>query len=325
MKKIVFILCLVGFYLDSSSQKIASNLSMNKNEFILKVEMEREFTVGENVPFVLSLLSKKNKVEIYDLETAWLYFEIEPYINENYQSMQKPGWYKTTGGTYRYNIDNTGEIQLLNLKQNIVKVENNVPISKKYELNSLMQNGFVYPGNYKLIIIYEWQLKDSITFYVRPNYSKGIPVLMKAIESSVIYGNTSGVQLFYYLTGYLPEQKLGDVLEDFKIAPKLRQWWQEHKDLILKIESTLNQEQYKNLHYGDKVPDLIKHLKSINYQERLAARDTLVQITGMPDWKPSSQDTDDEIKKVVDEVQQWWNKNKELITWINRVIFDSRI
>ena len=224
MEKIVFILCLVGFYLDSSSQKIASNLSMNKNEFILKVEMEREFTVGENVPFVLSLLSKKNKVEIYDLETAWLYFEIEPYINENYQSMQKPGWYKTTGGTYRYNIDNTGEIQLLNLKQNIIKVENNVPISKKYELNSLMQNGFVYPGNYKLIIIYEWQLKDSITFYVRPNYSKGIPVLMKAIESSVIYGNTSVVKLFYYLTGYLPEQTLGDVLEDFKIAPKLRQW-----------------------------------------------------------------------------------------------------
>lgn len=133
--------------------------------------------------------------------------------------------------------------------------------------------------------------------------------------------------MFYYLTGY---QSWNDSVTykyeyHYKETPKLRIWWQAHKDLILKIESSLNQEQYKNLHYGDKVPDLIKHLKSVNYQERLAARNTLYEIAGVPEWKPNPGDTDVEIKSKVDEVQQWWNKNKELVTWVNRVIMDSRL
>lgn len=325
-KKLIIIL-LAFHHLSLLFGQYESKLKLDTSNLNMQLKVKDDYCFACPIPFSIELMAHKS-VEIFDLNTGYLSFQ----LNKKGKSNITPKRYSkaATGGWYRYStyltIDSIYETDFEQIKQNSILLNSNEKTSKEFDMINLFYK-FPEPGVYVLLVEYEGYIKTSRKFSIIIDYQKCITNILNALENNKLVGGVSSLNMFYYLTGY---QSWNDSVtykyeHHYKETPELRIWWQVHKDLILKIESTLNQEQYKNLHYGDKVPDLINHLKSINYQERLAARDTLVQITGMPDWKPSSQDTDDEIKKVVDEVQQWWNKNKELITWINRVIFDSRI
>ena len=101
----------------------------------------------------------------------------------------------------------------------------------------------------------------------------------------------------YYLLAY-PQRRHyhGPDSLHYRQAPVLRAWWEEHKELILRVESVLNQESYKDLIYEERAPKLLEKLEIGEYRERLAARNELYEILGLPEWKPSVSDTEKEVQ-----------------------------
>ncbi len=72
------------------------------------------------------------------------------------------------------------------------------------------------------------------------------------------------------------------------------------------------------LYYKESVPTLIARLEQGSFEQRVWARNTLKEITGMPDWLPTRSDSVETIKVEVEKVRSWWLEHKMLIELINR-------
>jgi hypothetical protein len=185
---------------------------------------------------------------------------------------------------------------------------------------------YQWAGQYKLLVEYESQLKAENVFTIKFDYENVVERFLSFLSQGVFFDDYSTLNTNYYLLAYPQERHYyGPDSLHYKQAPVLRVWWEEHKELILKIESVLNQEQYKDLLYEERVPKLLKKLEKGEHQERLEARNELYEILGKPEWKPTSSDTEEEIQAQVKEFSNWWEENKQLINWVNRVILENQL
>ena len=211
------------------------------------------------------------------------------------------------------------------LPQKFVTLEKEQSLEKKYKLLSLF-GSYQWSGQYKLSVEYESQLKTEKEFIIKFDYEDVVERFLSFLSKGVFFDSYSTLNTNYYLLAY-PREKhyYGPDSLHYQQALILRAWWEEHKELILKIETVLNQEQYKGMLYEDRVPELLKNLEKSDYQKRLEARNELYEILGLPEWKPSASDTEEKIQAQVKELSDWWEANRELINWVNRVILENKL
>jgi hypothetical protein len=325
MKK-VFILLFLLFNIKCYGQ-YESNLDVGAAQLRLDINMESYHMMGDN--FNISIvLSSEDEIKVFDLETGYLEFTLLKLEgNESYVPMRYHGA-AYSGGNYRimtYEVDYGGfEHVYEELQQNIVALTQSQPLTRTFVYTSLFG---CYPtsGKYKLQVGYEGLVKSEKEFQVAFNYEKTVTRMLEYLQSSFYCGESSTLNMNYYLLAY-PEEKryYGPDSLHYKQAPVLRAWWEGHKELILKVESVLNQEQYKDLLYEERIPKLLKKLERGEHQERLEARNELYEILSKPEWEPTSSDTEEEMAQVK-ELSNWWEENKQLINWVNRVILENQL
>lgn len=323
-RKLMIILAVTLFCPKTFSQDVKSALVLDRRDLSLRVKMlNPQIFFGDTIPLTVTLESK-DSVGLFDLETAWLHFQLRKYEDGKYVEVNEQGWNRTTGGTYQYHITKSGMHQLRRLKQKKIQLKQGDVLTRRFELNGLMGE-FTYPGRYMLRTTYEWQVKDSTQFTVRLAYRDAIPRLLEHIRNNNNHGRISPYKVFVYLTGYVPGDKVIQPDEEHLLVPQLSNWWNANKDLVLKVEATLDRKEYKDLDYSKRVTAIIKAMGSDDYRKRLVAFTELENITNIMLLPPSEQDSAGLISRNAQMVMQWWNRNKTLIEWINRVIIENRV
>lgn len=325
MKNTLIFILLSFQHISSLYCQYESKLLIDTSNLKIQINAESEYYFGCPIPFSLELTSNKN-VELFDLNTGYLSFSINKIIKgniskKNYSTAAIGGWFRYS--TY-LTTDSIYETDFEKVKQNKILLHSHEKIGREFDMVNLF-NKYLEPCEYILNIEYESHLKTSRKFHIVIDYQKSITSILNSIETSKLAGGVSSLYLFYYLTGY---KSWNDSLTykyqyHFSETPKLKLWWLTHKELILKIESTLNIPKYRQLNYEDKIHEIIKFSNSKNLQERINAISNFYEITGIQTTKPSPTDSVVDMKNRVDEVQQWWNSNKELIIWVNRVILEN--
>lgn len=324
-KTVVIVWAMVLSCWEASSQDLKSVLTLDKREVSLHTKMLKPaIAFGDTIPFTVAVESKES-IGLFDLETAWLYFQLKKYKNGKYVAAEEQGWYKTIGGTFQHSMTRSGSHQLRRLKQTKIALQKGAVLTRGFELNDLMGE-FTYPGKYMLCTTYEWQIKDSVEFTIRLSYHDVIPRMLEYMQhSNTRHGRISPLRVFTYLTGYTPGDKVILPEAEPSLAPQLRNWWNLHRDLILKMETTLNRVGYRDLDYGKRIVAILKAMESKNYQERLSASNEIQNITNIVLAKPAAGDSDEVIAENSRVVREWWGKNKAVIAWVNRVIIENRI
>jgi len=307
--------------------QIKSEIELNKNHVNLKATgLKLSYCIGCKIPFTIALESKE-QVEVFDLETAWLGYTLD-VLHKDGKDVVSKTLKAGSGGSYTYLNDTvTGETVYIKLKQTRILLEKNQNLDKGIELISLFKNGFFGPGEYALLIEYEGQIQEKIQFEVLVDYENSIPALITSLKNKEVIGGLTAYYMIYYLVGFegFNEVSMSNHEAHFKDVSILENWWENNKTKILKIESVLSQEKYVSLEYQKRVPQLIRLLKSKDFQLRLAARNELYDITGIPEWTPSINDTEQLIKLNSDEISKWWKGNEKLFVWINNVITENKI
>lgn len=327
MQSLIFLTVSFFFLTSELIAQINSKLDFEKKEVELRVQgIQDEYFVGSKIPISVELRALAD-IEVFDLETAWLGYELNFSYRDGDQVVMDQ-YAAGTGGSYKYINDTiSGETVFYEIDQNRIFLKKGEVIDREIELIELFKNGFLGAGKYTLEVVYESQIETQSTFDIVIDYNQSIPTLITSLENKEVFGGITASTMIYYLTGYerllqIPSTKIN---EHFEAVPLMHSWWEKHRELILKVESVLNQEQYKNMLYDERVPELLINLEKGEYQERLEAKNELYQILGKPEWKPSASDTDEEIQSQIKELSNWWEENKELINWVNRVILENQI
>ena len=304
-----------------------SNLKLDLNKISLEVVGDSKFQVGEKMIFSVQVSAKRD-VEVYDLETGYIHFSLQKFNGSSYLPVKYNG-IAATGGGYRiatYEGFN-GEMETIweELSQNLVVLDQGQSIKRSFDLLSIL-GSYQWTGSYKLIVEYESQVLAETKFDITFNYESSVERFLGFLAESVLFDFNSTLNTNYYLLAY-PEEKryYGPDSLHYLQAPILQAWWEEHRELILKVESVLNQEQYKDMLYENRMPKLLRKLEKGEGQERIEARNELYRILGKPEWKPSASDTEEEIQTQVEKLSVWWEENKELINWVNRVILENQL
>ena len=293
----------------------------------MNIDLKDKQMSAYSFPITISLSSTKT-TGVYDLETGYLQFRLFTKKANNLFEVLRYHGAAYSGGNYRimtYQVQDGLEHVYEELPQNKLLLSSDSSLHKTYDYRSLF-GCYPWSGEYKMTVEYEGQLITEKEFSVEFDYEKAVEKLLTYLESNSFCDESSTLNANYYLLAY-PREKhyYGPDSLHYQQAPVLRTWWEEHKELILKIETVLNQEQYKAMLYEDRVPELLKNLEKSDYQKRLESRDELYEILGLPEWKPSASDTEEKIQARVKELSDWWEANKELINRVNRVILENKL
>jgi hypothetical protein len=324
-RKITIVGAIALSCMSAFSQDLSSALILDQHDLNLRVGMFRsDISFGDTIPFTVTLEGRE-RIGLFDMETAWLHFQLKKYEEGRYITVEEQGWHKTIGGTFQYYITRSGMHQLLRLKQNKIELKQGDVLTRQFELDDLMGE-FTYPGKYMLCTTYEWQIKDSVQFTINLAYDDVIPRLLEYMRNSnTRHGRISPYKVFVYLTGYAPGNKVILPEEESMLVPQLSNWWKANKGVVLKVEETLNRGEYRDLNYNKRMTAILKAMRSDEHSKRLAATQELQRITNVVLVPPSAQDSAELIRKNAEMVTQWWNRNKELVEWVNRVVIENRI
>jgi hypothetical protein len=262
-------------------------------------------------------------VETFDLETGWLFFQLKKYEKGRYVAIEEQGWYRALGGTYRYSMSASGQLRLDQFTQTKTTLHTGDTRTRKFELNDLLEE-FTYPGKYMLCVAYEWQIKDSVKFDVVLNYESVVPRMLDYMQNSnTQHGHISPFQIITYLTGDRVKDKLVRRADEPQLVSSIRNWWNGNKEVILKVEATLQRPEYRNLDYNRRIAAILKALDGSDITRRMQAGEEFQRITGMILTKPSATEDEAIKKKNVQIVRQWWEQNRELVLWVNRVVIEN--
>jgi hypothetical protein len=324
MKRTLFIwgaVMLIG--LTASAQDIKSALALTGNDLRLAVTLANtRATFGDAHPLTVTLEAKRD-LETFDLETGWLFFQLKKYEKGKYIAIEEQGWYRTLGGTYRYSISESGRHRLDRFTQTKVSLHAGDVLTRKFELNDLMEE-FTYPGKYMLCVSYEWQIKDSVKFDVGLQYESVIPRMLDYMQNSNNqHGHISPFQIITYLTGDRIRDRMVMPSDEPQLVPSIRSWWNGNKEVILKVEATLQRPEYRNLDYGRRMDVILKAMEGSDINRRMQAGEEFQRITGIVLIKPPVAEDEEIKKKNLQTVHQWWDQNQELVRWVSRVVIEN--
>ncbi len=307
-------------WLTASAQSPASALVLAPADLELTINLPNTaIFFSDSIPLGVALEGRR-AVEAFDLETAWLYFQLKRFEDGKYAAREEQGWHRTLGGSYRYRVSRSGAQQVVSLEQTKLSLKPGDVLTRRFELNDLMRE-FTYPGKYWLCVSYEWQIKDSVQFTVPLVYSKTIPRLLDYMQySNNAHGRISPFKVFTYLTGY--DSKDIVVLPP---VPLLRGWWSMHKDVILNVEAILNKKEYRNLDYNRRMIFVLKALESSDYDQRTDASEEFRNLTTVTLATPAPTDSEEMIERNAQSARRWWDQNKDLVMWINRVVIENQL
>jgi len=311
--------------LNAFAQNPESVLTLTRDDLEINLKLSNTTVFfADTVPMSVTLKSRRT-VETFDLNTAWLYFQLKRFEKGTYVAREELGWFRTLGGTYQYRISKSGMHRLVQMKQTKLAMNTGDMLTRRFELNDLMGE-FTYPGRYMLCVSYEWQIKDSIQIKVPLNYDKAIPRLLDNMQySNNEHGRISPFRAFTYLTGYGMKDKAVPSGEEPKLVPLLRGWWSRNKQVILNVEAILNKKEYRNLDYSKRMDMVIGALESSDHSRRAMATAEFKNLTTVTLPLPAAADSDDVIRQNVRAAQQWWEQNKDLVTWISRVVIENQL
>jgi hypothetical protein len=195
--------------------------------------------------------------------------------------------------------------------------------TRKFELNDLLEE-FTYPGKYMLCVSYEWQIKDSVKFDVALNYESIVPRMLDYMQNSnTQHGHISPFQVITYLTGDRVKDRVVLPSDEPQLVPSIRSWWTGNKAVILKVEATLQRPEYRNLDYSRRIAAILKALEGGDINRGIQAGEEFQRITGMLLTKPPGTGDEEIKKKNIQVVRQWWERNRELVVWVNRVVIEN--
>jgi hypothetical protein len=324
MKKItiglaVFILTAMTAF----AQELKSTLSLTRDDLRMGVELTTEHAIfGQALPLTVTLEARRD-VETFDLETGWLFFQLKKYDKGRYVAVEEQGWYRTLGGTYRYSFSPSGEHRLDRFTQKKVALHAGDALTRTFELNDLMEE-FTYPGKYMLCVSYEWQIKDSVKFDVALRYESIVPQMLDYMQNSNSqHGRISPFKVITYLTG---DRGLGhpvQVSEEPQLVPVIRNWWNGNKEVVLKVEATLQRPEYRNMDYNRRIAAILKAMEGADITRRIQAGEEFQRITGMILTRPPATEDEEIKKKNIQIVRQWWEQNQELVMWVSRVVIEN--
>jgi hypothetical protein len=305
------------------AQELKSALTLTGEDLHLAVKLSNtRAAFGDAIPLTVTLEAKRD-VETFDLETGWLFFQLKKYEKGRYVAIEEQGWYRALGGTYRYSMSASGQLRLDQFTQTKTTLHTGDTRTRKFELNDLLEE-FTYPGKYMLCVAYEWQIKDSVKFDVVLNYESVVPRMLDYMQNSnTQHGHISPFQIITYLTGDRVKDKLVRRADEPQLVSSIRNWWNGNKEVILKVEATLQRPEYRNLDYNRRIAAILKALDGSDITRRMQAGEEFQRITGMILTKPPATEDEAIKKKNVQIVRQWWEQNRELVLWVNRVVIEN--
>lgn len=324
MKKGVYILSAVMLLgVAALAQDLKSALTLTDADLRLGIKLSNTHaTFGDAIPLAVTLEARRT-VETFNLETGWLFFQLKKYENGKYIAIEQQGWFRTLGGTYRYSISASGEQRLDKFTQTKTTLQAGNALTRQFELNDLMEE-FTYPGKYMLCVSYEWQIKDSVKFDVALKYENILPRMLDYMQNSNTgHGHITPFQVITYLTGDRVKDRVVPPSDEPQLVPSIRNWWNGNKEVVLKVEATLQRPEYHNLDYSRRMTTILKALEGSDINRRNLAGEEFQRITGMLLTKPPATEDEAIKKKNIQIVRQWWEQNQELVMWVSRVVIEN--
>lgn len=319
--KYITSIMLFFFYIISNAQFVVdykSDISLSK-ETDINISIKESFVLGEELDFYLTLKSKKVQ-HVFNFETARLDFRLikEPFYNDVPFDIST---YK--GGNYYISSD-AWMTEIWPTEQVKIKVKENSNHIQGFNLNQLFSTTLL-AGKYHLSVCYEGKLFSSASFIIGIDYEQSIPLILKNIEKADINERKRKQAMFYsiLITGDVWYSKTEESDSIIKAnSKKMNIFWSEKKEIIVCVNNNLiNGTDTNKIIYRSIVPELIRDLdKRITLEDKIIARDSLYKLTKQPEWKPSIDDSKEDIEQELLKVKLWWKENKELIDIVNRML-----
>ncbi len=197
----------------------------------LKIDIsmaKKEFRLGEDIHFTVSLESKKTQ-EVYILDSAQLDFKVEWFFPPG-ERVSVFGYLMGGRTKWLQRLDGKGSALIL-IAQEKILLEAGEKLEKRLNLSKIVREK-PSVGHYVMSVVYENVLKAQTTFDITFNYHKTIPLLINTLEKEDYSEREWARNNLMSLIGkplWYPDKK--DSMDTIKSeANKLRQWWKENKD-----------------------------------------------------------------------------------------------
>jgi hypothetical protein len=142
-------------------------------------------------------------------------------------------------------------------------------------------------------------------------------------NSNTQHGHISPFKIITYLTGDRVKDRVVMPSDEPQLVPSIRSWWNGNKEVILKVEATLQRPEYRNLDYSRRIAAIQKAMEGSDINRRVLAGEEFQRITGMTLTKPPATEDEEIKKKNIQVVRQWWEQNRELVVWVSRVVIEN--
>lgn len=219
----------------NSQETFNKKEKMNTELFIFKIKISEKFVLGSEIPFTVSLFSKKGQ-EIYPLNTAAVKFVLKRFN----KGKQKTDEYEANIGgntivVEKIMANGTRIVKSKFVKRKKVMLNAEKETERVLDLSTVFARRRFSPGNYTLFGIYENQIETKVaSFKIVVDEKKTVPSLINLIKKGNLETKIWARNTLFAISGYpdwSPKKK--DSAEEIKKKiSDLRLWWQENKSKI---------------------------------------------------------------------------------------------
>jgi len=234
---------LIGVYallFDSIVGSDSQELDSGAQPMPFKIEISRSFSVGSDLPFLLSLENvAAQNLETYPLETAEVKFLLRQYSSGRLVTQREA----RIGGDTQTHITGSPGKELVRTeairRQKIIlqsgaKVELQLDLARVFERH-------LEPGPYVIEATYEGQFVATTSFRIMIYYAESVPALIRLMKEGVFEQRVWARNMLNTISGQPewtprqddPPEKIENEIE------KVHSWWMEHRALIELINRQL--------------------------------------------------------------------------------------